>query len=148
MMFRASVCLFTCCLFAAIACRSEKDFTTKSQEQSTNDLKFLSKELGVPIPADAKVLGVHRESGMDDLTCAKFLITRQAFVHVAAILPVRPEAFRPGVGRLGSDFDFWNPHATPGLRWAQAPLPDARSLTIGIADSTDGVILFLVNHGT
>jgi len=136
-------------LFSAEACHSdEKTKMTTSTQRPENQPSGLSQELGIPIPADAKVLGVKRESGMDELVRVKVLVPSPSRDSFMAGLPIRPDAFRPGVGRLGSDDGFWNPHATPQIRSASKALPDGRYLLIGLADGTDGTIVFLAKHGT
>lgn len=108
----------------------------------------LSQELGIPIPPEAKVLGVNRESGMDELVRVKLLVPLPSRDKFLAELPIRQDAFRPGVGRLGSDDAFWNPHATPQIRSATKALADGGYLLIGLADGAGETIVFLAKHGT
>jgi hypothetical protein len=135
--------------FAPTACHSEeKSPMTNSTPRPENQPAALSQELGVPIPGDAKVLGVKRESGIDEYVRIKLLVPHASRDQFTAGLPIRPEAFHPGVGRLGSDDGFWNPHATPQIKSASKALPDGRYLLVGIAEQADGTVIFIAKHGT
>jgi hypothetical protein len=114
----------------------------------TKDLATLEKEVGIPLPADTRVLWVERQSGMDDMVRTKLQMSRRAFATLADKLPVKPKDLRPGAGRLGTDREGWDPHATPGLRSGQAALDDGRYLNVGVADDGATVTVFLMNHGT
>jgi len=111
-------------------------------------LSALSRDFGFPIPSDTKILGVKRESGMDTLVQAKLLISPSSLEHFLAGLSIPADVLRTGVGRLGSDDGFWNPHATPTLRSGTKPLTDGRYLLLGIADSAEGTLVFVARHGT
>lgn len=121
---------------------------TNSTPPPENQPSALSQELGVSIPSEAKVLGVKREMGMDELVRAKVLVPLSSRDKFLAGLPIPQDSFRPGVGRLGSDDDFWNPHATPRIRSATKALADGRYLLLGLADDPGGVIVFVAKHGT
>ena len=120
-----------------------------SSKRMDTDIASLSHELMVPLPSDARVLGVERQSGLDDMVRAKVEMSRAAFDRILAQLPMARASFSRGKGRLGADHGFWNPGATPDIRYAQAPLAEGRVLHVGYADSShDRVVLFIVNHGT
>lgn len=64
-------------------------------------------------------------------------------------VPLAADGFGAGAGRLGADAGFWDPHATPGLRYAQTRLADGRALHVGYAEKEHGqVVLFVMSHGT
>lgn len=119
-------------------------------ERSTSvDLDALSRDLQITLPKDVRVLGLSRESGIDDMVRAKLEVSREEFEQMRSSLPMTLEGFRPGAGRLGADSGFWAPHATPGIRYAQVRLPEGRALHIGYAETGQGrVVLFVMNHGT
>jgi hypothetical protein len=109
----------------------------------------LAAELGMPLPAATRVIMVERQSGIDGLVRAKLRMDEASFQQLAPRLPIKLEDLRPGPGRLGTDEGAWDPHATPGLRSAQAQLPGARYLNLGVAEDAQGeVTLFVVQHGT
>jgi hypothetical protein len=115
----------------------------------TDDRALLEKELGFALPADARVLLVEQESGMDDMVRAKLQMSEAAFEQLEPSLPVRADAMTRGAGRLGTDKGEWNPHATPGLRSGQAPLPGSRYMNVGVARGDGGqVTVFIMSHGT
>jgi hypothetical protein len=120
----------------------------QSTRNGADDLKALGQELGVSLPPDAKIVGVDRQAGMDDMIRAKVELSPGSFASIADQLPVKGEQLTRGPGRLGADHEFWNPHATPGVRSGQVQLPGARVLHIGLAEYPDKVVLFVLNHGT
>lgn len=121
---------------------------TNSTPHPDDQAQALSHELGVVIPSEAKVLGVKRESGVDDLVRVKLLLPPGALGRFAGGLPIGLDTLRPGVGRLGSDDGFWNPHAMPKIRSGSKPLSDGQYLIVGVADGADGTVVFLAKHGT
>jgi len=136
-------------LLSTAACHSEeKPRMTTSTSRSENQVSALGLELGVSIPADAQVVGVKRESGIDDLIRVKLLVPPTSRDRFIAELPIPEGALRAGVGRLGSDDGFWNPHATAHIRSGSKALGDGHFLLIGIADTSGGTIVFLAKHGT
>jgi hypothetical protein len=120
-----------------------------AERSTTMDLVLLSRELQVSLPNGTRILGVDRESGIDDMVRAKLEVSREDFDELMASIPLMADKFIAGAGRLGSDGGFWNPRATPGIRYAQRRLPGGRALHVGYADAGQGrVVLFLINHGT
>lgn len=114
------------------------------------DTLALGQELSVTLPPSTRVIGVERENGMDDLIGAKLEISESEWPGFIASTPIQPDAFRPGSrGMLGDDHGFWDPEKAPGLRTAQAVLPGARALNIGVSAAVNGTVLvYIVNHGT
>lgn len=143
--FRVVSILFA--LAAAPSCHGKgRDTMTKR----SCDPVALGHELNVPLPPSTRVVGVERENGMDDLVSAKLEMAESEWPVFLASTPIQPDAFRPGPrGMLGEDHGFWDPHQAAGLKTAQAPLPGARWLNIGVSSAVNGtVVVYIVNHGT
>lgn len=137
------------CALAAVATMTMLASGCTTERSPTVDLDTLSRELQLSLPKGTRVLGVDRESGIDDMVRAKVEVSRDDLAQMLAPLPLTTDKFRAGAGRLGSDGGFWNPHATPGIRYAQMRLSGGRALHVGYADAgQDRVVLFLMNHGT
>ncbi|MDB4981375.1 MAG: hypothetical protein JWM82_2127 [Myxococcales bacterium] len=113
-------------------------------------LAALGQEVGLTFPSSARLLGVHRERGIDDLVRFKVELGADDLPRFLASSPVPEEAFEPGEGGLlGPDEDFWDPGRANRLRTGQAMVKNNRALNIGIADGpTRRVVLYIVNHGT
>lgn len=109
----------------------------------------LSRELGVVLPAGARVVGVHREAGIDSLVSVKIeMATEEARAFLQAS-PVKAEAMRAGTrGFLGPNHDSWDPSHAPGLRTGQARLDGGRVLNIGVSERGAVTVLYIVAHGT
>lgn len=122
----------------------------EGERSTTLDLDSLSRELQVSLPKGTRVLGVDRErGGIDGMVCAKLEVSREDFDQMLSSLPFTTDKFRNGAGRLGADSGFWNPHATPGIRYAQTRTAEGRALHLGYAEAGQGrVVLFVKNHGT
>jgi len=110
----------------------------------------LGREVGLKFPADARLLGVSRERGIDDLVRFKIEMGAADLPGLMASTPIKPDAFEPGErGLLGPDQGFWDPNRARHLLTGQAVLKNNRALNIGIADGgPQRVILYIVNHGT
>ena len=145
---RAAMWLLVSTLNVA-ACPATQEEKMDTKKDKAMDLASLEKELGVPLPKDAKLLWVDHQSGMDDLVRAKLQISRAAFDQIAPRLPIQESQLRKGPGRLGTDTGAWNPHQVPGLKSGSVALEGARFLHLGLADDgAGGLTLFIVNHGT
>ena len=130
------------------ACKSKARQGMSEQRHET--LESVSKEIAVTFPAGAKLIGVHREKGIDDWVAVKAEISAVDWPGFLAGTPIDPSLFSPGErGMLGPDEGFWDPHKAKNLRTAQAGLPNARVLNIGYDDSRGSVfVVYVVNHGT
>jgi hypothetical protein len=117
---------------------------------SVDDIHSIEKALGVRFPDGSRLVGSHREDGMDDYLGAKVEMPRSALAGFLESCPIPNERYADGEGGLlGSDNKFWDPNKQPKLRTGQAQLPGARALNIGYDDSrTDVAVVFVVNHGT
>jgi hypothetical protein len=138
-------------LTANCRAKGSNEMTTRDSVSSgAPSLQDLGRQLGVTFPPGTRVVGVDHQNGMDDLVGAKVEMKRADWPAFIASTPIHPASFRHGNrGLLGPDKGFWNPNQYPGLRTAQAQLPQARALNIGFDDSAaDPVAVFVVNHGT
>jgi hypothetical protein len=110
----------------------------------------LGREVGLKFPNGARLIGVSRERGIDDLVRFKVEIAAADLPTFLATSPVASDAFEPGEGGLlGPDQGFWDPSRAIHLRSGQAVLKNNRALNIGIADGDpQRTILYIVNHGT
>lgn len=108
----------------------------------------LSSALQVPLPAEATVLGVEHQQGMDDMVRAKIAVPRAHFTDFRRRIPVPPAAMEDKAGALlGTGPSWWAPD--PSTRVGQAPLDAGRVLHLGIEDTgKPTVLVYLVNHGT
>ena len=140
-------CLLLLLLTTFGACRAKPSPTPVMTAASW---AALGSELGVKFPASARLIGVERENGMDDMARTKVAIDAADLPAFLASTALAPSAFTPGTGGfLFGDQDWWDPNSALHLRSAQARLPSARVLNIGIDDGHPGVVnLFIVNHGT
>ena len=130
------------------ACPSKGRQTMKPKPEET--LESVGKQVGLEFPAGAKLIGVHRERGADDLIAVKVEMPAAEWTGFLAKTPIDPSLFRPGErGLLGPDHDFWDPHQAKGLRTAETSLDQGRVLNLGYDDSRGAVVaVYVVNHGT
>lgn len=143
-----SVALLLMALMLGVACNWKGKQAMKARSAET--LESVGRQMGLAFPASAKLIGVHRERGADDLMAAKVEMPAAEWPSFLAKTPIDPTLFRPGErGLLGPDHDFWDPHKAKNLRTAEAPLPNARVLNLGYDDSRTSVFaVYVVNHGT
>lgn len=131
---------------ANVACKS----TSKQAPGQTTqqDLESISKEVGLLFPATAKLIGVHRERGADDLIAVKVELPATDWPGFLARAPVDASLFRAGErGLLGPDQGFWDPHKAQNLRTVEASLPSGRVLNLGYDDGRASVVsVYVVNH--
>jgi hypothetical protein len=91
-------------------------------------------------PTAARLIGVHREWGIDDLIAAKVEMPVSEWPTFLAKTPIERDRFSPGEqGLLGPDDGFWDPHQAKVLRTAQTLLPGGRTLNIGYDDTAPDV---------
>jgi|GEM_PF-5825914 len=114
----------------------------------STDKDAIEKVLGFVLPDDATVLLIERESGIDDMLRAKVEMSRVSFMSLAPRLPVPMTSMTRGPGRLSADKGDWNPRGTPGVKSGQVALAAGRYLNIGVAESSERVTLFVLEHGT
>lgn len=109
----------------------------------------IGREIGVPLPATARVLGVRRTRGMDDAIFAKIEISEAEWSHLRTVPPLGGVELVPeSRAYLEPDDGWWDPTTRPSLRAAQIALPGARFLNVGIDHGAHSVVLYLMNHGT
>jgi hypothetical protein len=129
------------------ACNAKGKQTMKTNGEET--LHSVGKEIGLTFPASAKLIGVHRERGVDDLIAVKVEMPAAEWPKFLASTPIDPALFSPGErGLLGPDQGFWTPHQASGLRTAEATTAQGRVLNLGYDDSHGQVVtVYVVNHG-
>jgi hypothetical protein len=122
----------------------------KCESAPPDTLESVAREVALTFPPGTRLLGVHRERGIDDLVAAKVAMPAAQWSTFLAGTPIAPALFEPGEhGRLGPDQGFWDPHKATNLRTAQARLPNARVLNLGYDDAHPPVVIvYIVNHGT
>lgn len=127
----------------ALACREHR---ARDRSQSPESA---GREVTVDFPPSARLLGVHRERGMDELIAVKVEMPAADWPGFLEGTPMDPKLFEPGEGGLlGPDEGFWDPHQAKNLHTSQAQLPGNRVLNIGYDDSRgDVVVVYVVNHG-
>jgi hypothetical protein len=145
----AILCVLSFLVMGDLCC-SKGCHGTQSNRESTQSSSQLGHELGLSFPPSTRVLGVRRESGIDDAVLAKIEISKNEFQAFFAKTPIDPAAMRPGTGGfLGSDVDFWDPHKAPALKTGQGKSAAGRVLSIGVDESRpDIVVLYIMEFST
>jgi hypothetical protein len=112
-------------------------------------LADLGRQVGLTFPGGARLLGVSREAGIDDLIRFKVAMNAEDLSQFLAASPLAADAFEPGErGLLGPDQGFWDPSQAAHLRTGQAIVGNHRALNLGIGDAAGRAIVYVVNHGT
>jgi hypothetical protein len=117
--------------------------------KESSDLATLSRELGLSLPQTTVVIGVDRESGIDNAILAKLEIPARDWPQVLASAPFKESELNPdSKAYLPRDHGWWNPRSVPGLRAGQVERPNGRVLNIGVDASTkpDTIVLYLMSH--
>ena len=130
------------------ACGGSDNNSRQQRENQMPTIAELNSSLGVSLPSETRIVGVHAEAGIDDMRSAKVEIPRS---QLAAFLDgTRIPRFEPGdADLLGPDKGFWDPHRAKKLRVGDVQLPGARFLVVAFDDSGDDVAtVYLMNHGT
>ena len=121
-----------------------------SRSRKTESVAALGKEVGVTFPPSTRLIGVHRESGMDDYVAIKLEMKAADVPTFLASSPIDPTTMTAdAVAYFGLDRDFWDPNKAPGFRAAQANPPGTfRTLNLGVSDPRNGVAaVYIVEHG-
>jgi hypothetical protein len=123
--------LAVCALIALTGCKSKA-----SQGDKEESLELIGREIGLRFPDRTRLIGVHRERGVDDLIAVKVEMPATAWPGFVGQTPIDPTLFRPGErGLLGPDDSFWDPHRAKSLKTAETQLPKGRVLNLGYDDS-------------
>ena len=127
----------------AISCERNK-----ADLQPGDRIESVGREVAVRFPPSTRLIGVHREKGIDEWIGVKVEMSSGDWPGFLASTPIDPGLFEPGsCGKLGSDFAFWDPHKAKKLRTAQAILQNGRVLNIAYDDSRGSVVVvYVVNH--
>ena len=108
----------------------------------------LSVSLGVTLPPDTRIVGVHAEAGIDDMRSAKLEIPKQRMSSFLAATRI-PRFEKTDADLLGPDRGFWDPHKAQNLLSGDLQLPGARFLVVAYDDSrSDVTVVYVINHGT
>jgi hypothetical protein len=145
-----SVCL-VCLACSAERHASDSDITREQHEgrRATSTAHHAVEQvLRISLPADTEILLFERESGLDDMLRAKIEMSRTSYLTLAQRLPVPVASMTRGAGRLSADNGAWNPRSTPHLISGQVARAEGRYLNVGVAESSERVTLFIVEHGT
>jgi hypothetical protein len=139
-------------LHLCVACGSSKEKTMSDAGPagSVQQREALAKELGIEIPAGARVLGVEHQNEGDALLRAKLQMKAADWSALLRSSAVDPAAMSPGTGGLlGPDHGWWDPHAAKHLRTGQTQPAPGTYLNLGFDDSAvDAVTVYIVKHGT
>ena len=148
-MQRTSVGLAVVMTFGHIACKSRPESSRGAPTAKAATVSELAREAGLTLPPSSRLLGVWRENGIDDLLMFKVELPRLDLASFLATCPVPADAFEEGsAGFLGPDQGLWDPSKAAHLRTGQI-VRDSSATNVGIDDGRpDGVILYIVNHGT
>jgi hypothetical protein len=153
--FSLAQALVAVTLVVALACEgSACRNRSRSQEGNamdnpSNSLKNLSRELDLALPATARLVGIERQQGADDLVRAKISMTPAEWAEFATKSPVRPERMRPARPNiLGPDEGFWDPNSARELRLGQVERPGSRYLNIGYNSNAGEIAVYIFEHGT
>jgi len=140
---RAALAILLAASPLALACREHR---ASDRSQS---LESAGREVAVDFPPSARLIGVHREQGMDELIAVKVEMPAAHWPGFLEGTPMDPKLFEPGEGGLlGPDEGFWDPHQAKSLHTSQAQLPGDRVLNLGYDDSRgDVIVVYVVNHG-
>jgi len=92
---------------------------SRAKEQPAT-LPDLAREAGLTFPASARLIGVHREAGMDDAVMLKVEIAAGDLPAFTKTCPVPAEVFAPG--RAGC----WGRTSAPGIHTAPPTCVRAR----------------------
>ena len=131
------------------ACRPQAGRQASAPTTAPATLSQLATEVGLTFPVSSRLLGVARESGIDDMVMFKVELPRRDLESFLAKCPVPADAFEQGsAGFLGVDDGFWDPSKATHLRTGQI-IRNTRATDVGIDDGRpDVAILYIVNHGT
>ena len=137
-------------LLGAIGCK-DGETRMNANAEPTESLAALGKELDLVFPPSTRLIGVRRSpGGMDDAIRVKLELSPAELPSLLTQTKIAAESFRPGTrGMLGSDGDFWDPHASASIETGQVKRADGRVLNVGVDEGREGVaVLYVVEHGT
>jgi hypothetical protein len=140
-------------LFLAVvllSCDTSKEEHPLSQEENTALLKELEESTGIGFPQGVTLIRYERDLGSDALIRAKLAFTPEQWTSFVNASPLDPDTFEEEQRYLlGTNVGWWNPQDPPALPTAQALLPDAKVLNVGVDQANPNrITAFLVWHGT
>jgi hypothetical protein len=121
-----------------------------SRTKKPETVAALSNEVGFTFPPSARLVGVHRESGMDDLVQFKLQLKAEelpALLNAAQVDLSMMSA--DNVAYFGLDKGFWDPNHARGFRGVQVRREKSfRTLNIGVSEAQDGFAdVYVMEHG-
>ncbi len=119
-------------------------------EQPSSPLAEIQKFTGTLFPYGATVIRYERQMESDALIRAKLFVTPAQWQGFLGCARLEPDAFEEEKRYLlGSNTDWWNPRDSRQLPTAQARLPGARVLNVGVDRSDpERILVFFVWHRT
>ncbi len=114
-------------------------------------LAQLSTKVGLPFPADTKILGIrYDQSGPDGIVFAKLQLEAGQWDAFLATSPFVDEPFEDTKRYvLGPEDGWWDPKTPSLLPTANVNLPGGKVLNLGVDQSDNGVAtLYLLYHET
>jgi hypothetical protein len=119
--------------------------------QKREDPSELSRDMGIPMPAETRVIAVKRLQGLDEAIFAKVEIPTSAWHSWLNVAPFKPDELTTEANAyLAPDDGWWDPSRAVGLKAVQLSLPHGKYLNVGVseANATGMVVLYLMKHGT
>ena len=135
---------------ALFACDTSNGESRMSRTDNTLSLQDLETSIGIEFPPGTRLIHVERNSESDALIRAKLAFTPTQWASFVASSPLDHDTFEEGQRYLlGTNVAGWNPQDSATLPTAQAWLPGAKVLDVGVDRSNpDQFLVFLVHHGT
>lgn len=134
-------------LFACSCSSGENSMNTAAKSAQLQEIESFT---GLEFPEGITLLRYEREMESDALIRAKFNFSPSQWASFLKRLPLDPDTFDDDQRYLlGANHGWWNPQDAEHLPTAQANLPGAQVLDIGV-DRSDPqrLVVFLVWHRT
>ncbi len=133
-----------------LACNTDSGEDAVNTATTSAQLQEIASFTGLRFPDGITLIRYEREMESDALIRAKFIFTPSQWHSFLNQLPFEPNAFdNEQRYLLGANFDWWNPQDASQLPTAQAHLPDAQVLDVGVDHSDpQHLVVFLVWHRT
>jgi hypothetical protein len=134
-------------LFACGSHHGEESMNAATQSAQLQEIESFT---GLRFPKGVTLIHYEREMESDALIRAKFVFTPSQWQSFLSQSPLDPDTFEDEQRYLlGSNFAWWDPQGPEQLPTAQAHLPDARVLNVGV-DRSDPqrFVVFFIWHRT
>ena len=135
---------------ALFACDTSNGESRMSRTDNTLSLQDIETSIAIEFPPGTRLIHVERSTESDALIRAKLVVTPTQWANFVASSPLDPDTFEDGQRYLlGTNVEGWNPQDSATLPTAQAWLPGAKVLNVGVDRSNpEQFLVFLVHHGT